>query len=94
MYPLLPHGYFIFGSDVTLEGNLCAGVSLSPSNPEPFEDKKMLSFCFPVFVTQSPTRHFPVSSRNALPVLGEDVNTVEASLGVASSHWPSRETLL
>ena len=73
---------------------MCAGVSLSPSNPEPVEDKKMLSFRFPVFVTQSPTQHFPVSSRNALPVLGEDVNTVEACLGVASSHRPSREALL
>ena len=78
----------------TLEGRLCVGVSLSPSNPERVEDKKMLSFRFPVFVTQSPTQHFPVSSRNALPVLGEDVNTVEASLGVASSHWSLRETLL
>ena len=94
MYPLLPHGYFIFGTDVTLEGSLCAGVSLSPSNPERVEDKKMISFRLPVFVTQSPTQHFPVSSRNALPVLGEDVNTVEASLGVASSHRHSRETLL
>ena len=73
---------------------VCAGVPLSPSNPEPVEDKKMLSFRFPVFVTQSPTRHFPVSSRNAFPVLGKDVNTVVASLGVAWSHRPSGEALL
>ena len=67
------------GGGGTLEGSLGAGVPLSPSNPEHVEDKMILSFRFPVFVTQSPSRQFSLSSRNALPVLGEDVNTIEAS---------------
>ena len=62
-----------------LEGSFGAGVPLSPSNAEPVEDKMILSFRFPVFATQSPSRQFSLSSRNAFPVLGEDVNTVEAS---------------
>ena len=33
---------------------------------------------FRVFVTQSPTRQFSLSSRNGPPVLGEDINTIEA----------------
>ena len=63
----------------TLERSLGVGVPLSPSNPEHVEDKMILSFRFPVFVTQSPSRQFSLSSRNALPVLGEEVNTIEAS---------------
>ena len=47
-----------------LEGSLGVGVLLSPSNPEHLEDKKIRSFRFPVFVTQSPTQHFPLSSPN------------------------------
>ena len=66
------------GGGGTLEGSLGAGVPLSPSNPEHVEDKMILSFRFPVFVTQSP-RLFSLSSRNALPDFGEDVNTIEAS---------------
>ena len=54
-------------------------MALSPSNPESVEDKMILSFRFPVYLTQAPTQLFPLSSRNALPVLGEGVNTVEAS---------------
>ena len=67
------------GGGGTLEGSFCAGVPLSPSNPEHVEDKMILSFRFPVFVTQSPSRQFSLWSRNARPVLGEDVNMVEAS---------------
>ena len=67
------------GGGGALEGSFGAGVPLSPSNAEPVEDKMILSFRFPVFVTQSPTQQFPLSSRNALPVLEEGVNTVEAS---------------
>ena len=67
------------GGGGALEGSLGAGVSLSPSNPEHVEDKMILSFRFPVYVTQSPSRQFSLSSRNALPVLGEGVNTIEAS---------------
>ena len=52
----------------TLKRSLGAGVPLSPSNPEHVEDKMILSFRFPVFVTQSPSRQFSLSSRNALPV--------------------------
>ena len=44
------------GGGGTLEGSLGAGVPLSPSNPEHVEDKMILSFRFPVFVTQSPSR--------------------------------------
>ena len=40
------------------EGRFGAGVPLSPSNPEPVEDKMIHSFRFPVFVTQSPTQLF------------------------------------
>ena len=53
-------------------------MPLSPSNSEPVEDKMILSFRFPVFVTQSSTQQFPLSSRNGPPVLGEDLNMVEA----------------
>ena len=67
------------GGGGALDGSFSAGVPLSPSNAEPVEDKMILSFRFPVFVTQSPSRQFSLSSRNALPVLGEDVNTIEAS---------------
>ena len=67
------------GGGGTLEGSLGAGVPLSPSNPEHVEDKMILSFRFPVFLTQSNSRQFSLSSRNARPVLGEDVNTIEAS---------------
>ena len=44
-----------------LEGSFGAGVALSPSNAEPVEDKMILSFPFPVFVTQSPTQLCPLS---------------------------------
>ena len=67
------------GGGGTLKRSLGAGVPLSPSNPEHVEDKMILSFRFPVFVTQSPSRQFSLSSRNTLPVLGEEVNTIEAS---------------
>ena len=43
-----------------LEGSFGAGVPLSPSNAEPVEDKMILSFRFPVFVTLSPTQLFPL----------------------------------
>ena len=67
------------GEGSTLEGSLGAGVPLSPSNPH-VEDKMILSFRFPVFVTQSPTRQFSLSSRNARPVLGEDQAVLDTIL--------------
>ena len=67
------------GEGSTLEGSLGAGVPLSPSNPH-VEDKMILSFRFPVFVTQSPTRQFSLSSRNARQVLGEDQAVLETIL--------------
>ena len=60
------------GGGGALDGSFSAGVPLSPSNAEPVEDKMILSFRFPVFVTQSPTQLFPV--------LGEGVNTIRCSL--------------
>ena len=60
MYPLLPHGYFIFGSDVTLEGNLCAGVSLSRSfKPWTFWRQKDAFFLLPCFRVPLSNSAFP-----------------------------------
>ena len=49
------------GGGGALEESFGAGVTMSPSNPEHVEDKMILSFRFPVFVTQSPTQLFPLS---------------------------------
>ena len=49
------------GGGDALERSFGAGVPLSPSNPEPVENKVILSFRFPVFVTQSPIQLFPLS---------------------------------
>ena len=67
--------FLSWGGDA-LEGSLGTDVPLSPSNPEHVEDKMIRSFR--VCVTQSPTRQFSLSSRNGPPVLGEDINTIEA----------------
>ena len=59
-----------------LEGSLGTDVPLIPSNPEHVQDKMICSFR--VFVTHSPTRQFPLPSRNGPPLLGEDIITTEA----------------
>ena len=55
---------------------MATDVPLSPLNREHVEDKMIRSFRS--FVTQSPTRQFSLSSRNGPPVLGEDIDTIEA----------------